>query len=85
MAADTGIYPTYTDGSVYTDAGNMPRIDEPHCRFGSRVELSRTAQRGIFTARDDFVGVFLYKEKASVWKIAVLLTACVLIGFANFL
>lgn len=32
-----------------------------------------------------FVGVFLYKEKASVWKIAVLLTACVLIGFANFL
>lgn len=32
-----------------------------------------------------FVGVFLYKEKVSVRKIAVLLTACVLIGFANFL
>ena len=54
MAADTGIYPTDTDGSVYTDAGDMPRIDELHYRFGSRVELSRTAQRGIFTARDDF-------------------------------
>lgn len=32
-----------------------------------------------------FVGVFLYKEKASVGKIALLIGSCVLIGCANFL
>ncbi len=32
----------------------MPHIDEPHYKFGSRVKLSHTAQRGILTARDDF-------------------------------
>ncbi|WP_288325723.1 hypothetical protein [uncultured Phocaeicola sp.] len=32
-----------------------------------------------------FVGVFLYKEKASFGKIALLTASCVLIGCANFL
>lgn len=32
-----------------------------------------------------FVGIFFYKEKASVLKVATLLGACLLIGVANFL
>jgi len=32
-----------------------------------------------------FIGIFIYKEKASVLKIATLFGACLLIGIANFM
>jgi quaternary ammonium compound-resistance protein SugE len=32
-----------------------------------------------------FIGIFIYKEKASILKIATLFAACILIGVANFL
>ncbi|WP_316778571.1 hypothetical protein [Pedobacter antarcticus] len=32
-----------------------------------------------------FIGIFIYREKASVLKIAMLFGACLLIGVANFM
>ncbi len=83
-AADTGIYPIPTVLSILLQVICLILTNRI---INSGVELSFLIPlNGAFSPLAMiFVGVFLYKEKASVRKIAVLLTACVLIGFANFL